>query len=163
MKRAEFHIRPGSIGDIEEVMRLERATTEAPHWTDAEYLAIVDPGSDGAAKRCLFLAERDRGLLGFAVGNTLISGAVKLAELESVVVNTSVRRGGLGRALCQAVIAWCKQQGAAEMELEVRAGSAGVIAFYLGLGFLAVGKRAGYYRDPVEDALLMQLKLAGDE
>ena len=45
------------------------------------------------------------------------------------------------------------------MELEVRAGSVGAIALYEGLGFVVVGRRRGYYREPVEDALLMRLEL----
>ena len=66
----------------------------------------------------------------------------------------------MGRSLCEAVVRWCREQGAVEMELEVRAGSSGAIALYTGLGFIVVGRRAGYYRDPNEDAVLMQLKLA---
>ena len=50
-----------------------------------------------------------------------------------------------------------------EMELEVRAGSVGAIALYGGLGFVVVGRRKGYYREPVEDALLMKLELAGGD
>jgi [ribosomal protein S18]-alanine N-acetyltransferase len=42
----------------------------------------------------------------------------------------------------------------------VRTGSVGAVALYRSLGFVGVGERVGYYRDPVEDALLMQLRLA---
>jgi [ribosomal protein S18]-alanine N-acetyltransferase len=163
MKRAELLIRAGNAADIEDVMQLERGTPEAPHWTEAEYLAIIDATSDDAVKRCLFLAEGGAGVLGFAVGNTLISGEIRLAELESVVVSASARREGLGNALCNAVITWCRQQGAMKLELEVRAGSSGAIALYAGLGFAAAGRRVEYYRDPLEDALLMQLKLADNK
>jgi ribosomal-protein-alanine N-acetyltransferase len=86
-----------------------------------------------------------------------------LGELESVVVGVSARRSGVGRILCEAVVRWCRERGATEVELEVRAGSVGAMALYKGLGFVAVGERAGYYRDPVEDALLMQLRLAEGE
>jgi ribosomal-protein-alanine N-acetyltransferase len=146
-------------------MRLERETVEAPHWAEAEYVAIVDSGgfSDGAVTRRLFVAEREAGLLGFGVGKVLVSDAVSLGELESVAVDVSARRSGVGRTLCEAVVRWCRERGATEVELEVRAGSAGAIALYRGLGFVAVGERAGYYRDPVEDALLMQLRLAEGE
>jgi ribosomal-protein-alanine N-acetyltransferase len=46
------------------------------------------------------------------------------------------------------------------LELEVRAGRAGAIALYTGLGFVIVGRRRRYYREPVDDALLMRLDLA---
>jgi ribosomal-protein-alanine N-acetyltransferase len=65
--------------------------------------------------------------------------------------------------LCAAVVDWCGELGAAALELEVRAGSVGAIALYTGLGFVGIGRRAGYYREPVEDALLMRLDLRGTE
>ena len=71
----------------------------------------------------------------------------------------AARRMGVGRALCEAVIDWCKGQSAA-LELEVRAGSEGAIALYEGLGFVVTGRRGGYYREPAEDAVLMHLDLA---
>jgi [ribosomal protein S18]-alanine N-acetyltransferase len=160
-----WRVREGVAADLAGVTRLERETAEAPHWAEAEYEAIVeaDGFADGAVRRRLFVAEGKAGLLGFAVGKVLISGAVSLGELESVAVSVYARRGGVGRTLCEAVVCWCREQDAMELELEVRAGSAGAIALYVGLGFFAVGRRAGYYRDPVEDALLMQLKLAEGE
>jgi ribosomal-protein-alanine N-acetyltransferase len=65
--------------------------------------------------------------------------------------------------LCAAVVDWCRGQGAAVLELEVRAGSGGTIALYSGLGFVVTGQRKEYYRGPVEDALLMRLDLISDE
>ena len=58
---------------------------------------------------------------------------------------------------------WCRGQGAAALELEVRAGSEGAIALYAGLGFVGRGRRGGYYLEPVEDAVLMRLDLVKDE
>jgi len=87
-------------------------------------------------------------------------GSESSSELESVAVSSDARRAGVGRSLCAAVIEWCRTQGAAEIELEVRAGSAGAIALYLGLGFVAEGRRSGYYREPTDDGVLMRLKLA---
>jgi len=141
------------------VVGLERGIAEAPHWAEAEYAAIVD-ARDGAVRRCLLVAEREGKLLGFAVGKVIGSGEEGVAELESVAVDGTARRMGVGRALCRAVFGWCQGAGAAVVELEVRAGSEGAIALYEGLGFVATGRRAGYYREPVEDAVLMRLDLA---
>jgi [ribosomal protein S18]-alanine N-acetyltransferase len=165
MSFPKYRVRSGRAEDLVGVMRLERATPEAPHWVESEYAASV--GVDGsigdAVRRRLFVAESEAGLLGFAVGKVLVAGAVRLAELESVAVSASARRVGVGRALCEAVICWCREWGAEEMELEVRAGSGGAVALYRGLGFAVVGQRGAYYGEPTEDALLMQLRLAGDE
>src|SRR5205823_3132633 len=100
---------------------LECGIAEAPHWGEAEYAAMVS-GSASGVRRLLVVAERDAGeLVGFAAGSVVAS----VGGLESVVVDANARRGGVGRALCEAVIAWCKEQGADAVELEVRSGSAG--------------------------------------
>jgi [ribosomal protein S18]-alanine N-acetyltransferase len=160
MSVARFRVRVGGAADLAGVVEMERAIAEAPHWAEAEYAAIVDVDRDigGAIRRCLFVAEAGR-LLGFAVGKVIGSGAGGVAELESVVVEGAARRSGVGRALCGAVVDWCRELGVGAVELEVRAGSGGAIALYAGLGFLVVGTRAGYYRGPVEDAVLMRLEL----
>jgi ribosomal-protein-alanine N-acetyltransferase len=165
-----FRVRVAEVADLGRVVALEGAIEEAPHWAETEYAAIfnadkanVDRAVDGAVRRCLFVAEAEARLLGFAVGKLIGSGADGVAELESVAVDGAVRRMGVGRALCGAVVAWCRGQGVGAVELEVRAGSGGAIALYSGLGFVAGGRRGGYYRDPVEDAVLMRLKLVEDD
>ena len=151
-----FRVRAAGVVDLAGVVALERRVAEAPHWGEGEYSAIVD--GDGLVRRCLLVAEEGQ-LLGFAVGKVIGVGADGLGELESVVVAEAVRRGGVGRALCGAVVAWCREEGAGVVELEVRAGSLGAIALYEGLGFVVVGRRGGYYREPVEDAVMMRLEL----
>jgi ribosomal-protein-alanine N-acetyltransferase len=157
-----FRIRTGGAADLAGVVMMERRIVEAPHWTEAEYEAIVSAeGSiDGGVRRCLMIAEAEEGqLLGFAVGRVVGLELAGVGEIESVAVDGAARRGGMGRSLCEAVIAWCSQQGARAVELEVRAGSVGAIALYGELGFVSVGRRKGYYWEPVEDALLMKLEL----
>jgi [ribosomal protein S18]-alanine N-acetyltransferase len=147
-------VRVAGVGDLAGVLRVERSAVEAPHWSEAEYRAALDGGA--AVRRCLMVAEVEGRLAGFAVGKVV---AASVGELESVAVVGEARRLGVGRALCLAVMEWCRAQGVGAMELEVRAGSAGAIGLYEGLGFVAVGRRRGYYREPVEDALLMQMEL----
>jgi ribosomal-protein-alanine N-acetyltransferase len=152
-------VRLASTADLEAVIQLERAIAEAPHWAEAEYAAMLVP-MPGAIRRCLFVAEGDVGLVGFAVGKVIGIGLESSADLESVAVSASVRRAGVGRTLCMEVIDWCRAQGAAAIELEVRSASAGAIALYLGLGFVVGGRRPDYYQGPADDAVLMRLELA---
>src|ERR1700722_16362788 len=105
MSAVDYRVRDGVAADLVGVMRLEQETAEAPHWTAAEYGAIVDSGGfAGAIRRRLFVAEGELGLLGFAVAKVLVSEAVSLGELESVAVGVSARRSGVGRMLCEAII-----------------------------------------------------------
>jgi ribosomal-protein-alanine N-acetyltransferase len=140
---------------LDAVVELERACATAPHWGVGAYAEIV---AGQGARRCLYVAEREDGVVGFAVGAVPMDG---VGELESVVVAEFAGRAGVGRILCGTVIGWCREQGAMEVGLEVRAGSAGAIALYEGLGFVELGRRAGYYREPEEDAVVMRWGPAG--
>ena len=151
----EFSIRGGRAEDVPEVVALERATAEAPHWAEAEYAAMVGGDAADYVRRRLFVAEADGVMIGFAVGKVVAD----TGELESVAVDSRARRSGVGRALCGAVIEWCGEQGAGEVELEVRAMSEGAMGLYRGLGFFSVGLRPRYYNAPVDDAVLMRLDL----
>jgi [ribosomal protein S18]-alanine N-acetyltransferase len=148
-----FRVRAAGVGDLAGMVALERSVAEAPHWGEGEYAAII---SGGVVRRCLLIAEAGGRLVGFAVGKVIGS---ELGELESVVVAEAARRGGVARALCGGVVAWCREEGAGVVELEVRAGSLGAIALYEGLRFVEVGRRRGYYGEPVEDAVMMRLEL----
>ena len=164
MSVAGFRIRTARVADLVGVVAIERGIPEAPHWAEVEYAAMVnaDGDVDSRVRRCLLVAEAEGRIVGFAVGKAIGSGAGSMAELESVVVDAATRREGAGRALCEAVIAWCREKKVATVELEVRAGSLGAIALYTRLGFVAVGRRGGYYREPVEDAVMMRLDLGGN-
>jgi [ribosomal protein S18]-alanine N-acetyltransferase len=150
-------VRAAGAGDLAGVIALERGAAEAPHWAEADYAAMLNEG-DAGVRRCLFVAEAAGELIGFAVGKVV--GGESSAELESVAVGVDARRRGVGKTLCGAVADWCREQGAAALELEVRAASVGAIALYAGMGFAPVGRRRAYYREPVDDALLMRLDLA---
>jgi [ribosomal protein S18]-alanine N-acetyltransferase len=160
MKIEGLRVRVAEAADVAGVVALERGIAEAPHWGEGEYAAMVR--GDRAVRRCFLVAEAEGRLVGFAVGKVVGSDGKGMAELESVAVEEAARRGGVGRALCGAVADWCRGERVAALELEVRAGSAGAIALYSGLGFVVVGRRVGYYREPVEDALLMRLDFRGD-
>jgi ribosomal-protein-alanine N-acetyltransferase len=172
MSAAGVRLRGANIADVGAIVALERSIETAPHWAPAAYAAVVDSKAEpqagvqsvtaahpAAPKRCLFVAETlSRGeIVGFAVGR--MHPAEGVAELESVAVAKSVRREGIGRALCAAVLEWCRRNGAASVMLEVRSGSTGAVALYFGLGFAQAGRRPRYYRDPEDDALLLRLAL----
>ena len=155
-----WRVRVGGPEDLEAVIALERQIPEAPHWSAMDYAAIFGGGGvAGGAQRRLFVAEGERGVLGFAVGEVVGgtgSGSEAWGELESVGVEPGARRCGVGRALCEAVLAWCRNLHVAHVELEVRSKSTGAIRLYESLGFRSVGSRFGYYSQPADDAVLMR-------
>lgn len=149
-------VRAGGVGDVDGVVRLAAEVEGAPRWGREAYWAVVE--GDGVWRR-LVVAEAAGELVGFAVGSVVAGGG----ELEGVAVREGWRRAGVGRRLCLGVMGWCAEEGARWMELEVRVGSEGARRMYEGLGFVEVGRRRGYYRDPVEDAVLLRRELGRGE
>ena len=176
--RPEVQLRPALAADLDAIVALERATPTAPHWSPSAYAAAlasaqtappqISSPQPAAPRRCLIVAHAAGSLAGFAVGlapprvpaaGGLQSLSAQVAELETVVVAATARRSGIGRALCTAVLAWCRAQRATAVVLEVRAASTGAIALYAALGFIPAGRRPHYYRDPEDDALILRLDL----
>jgi [ribosomal protein S18]-alanine N-acetyltransferase len=154
----EVSIRRAGPEDIEAVVLLGRTLDTLPHWPASEYRAAIAV-SDSRPLRCLLVAEVDGPIVGVAVARVDCIAGECTGELESVGVASSAQRRGIGRELCRSVIRWCESQGASHVDLEVRSQSAGAVALYRELGFVAAGKRRNYYRDPADDAILMRLVL----
>lgn len=151
---ARLIIRMATEADVPEVLLLERATATASHWSLQDYITAV---RGVGVRRAVLVAAVGRVVDGFIVMRL----AGDEAEIESVVVRAEARRQGLGSELCRAGVAWAAGEGAVLVDLEVRAGSAGAILLYGGLGFVMAGRRAGYYAEPMEDAVLMRRPLRG--
>ncbi|MCA9661656.1 MAG: ribosomal protein S18-alanine N-acetyltransferase [Myxococcales bacterium] len=81
-------------------------------------------------------------------------------HLLRIATREAARGQGIGRALVERLIAAATAVGCTHIELEVASRNAGALALYRGLGFAEVGRRPKYYRDPIDDAILMDLPLA---
>ena len=162
-------IRPASVEDAAAVIEIERACSEAPHWSEAIWAQILAHHSqyalygvplDGPRRMC-FVAEQDKEVVGFVVISIVgVAGPGDgVAEMESVAVREAGRTQGVGRSLCVQAILWAQTIGAASMQLEVRSASVAAMALYRSLGFVEQGRRSGYYTSPKDDAVLMALAL----
>jgi len=81
------------------------------------------------------------------------------AELETIAVAAEGQRRGVCRNLFAVLVGELAIAQAEEVFLEVRASNRAALALYLSLGFKETGRRSRYYIDPVEDALLLALRL----
>jgi len=97
---------------------------------------------------------------GKAVGFLIARQVGDEAEVLNLAVAPARRRKGEGGALLRAAVAELRKRGVTRVFLEVRESNAAGIAFYENHSFLQAGRREGYYRDPVEAALVMEIKLA---
>ena len=98
--------------------------------------------------------------VGFAIARI----AADEAELLSIGVASSWRRRGIARALLADVLQRTTSAGARAIFLEVAEDNSAAQALYAGEGFLAVGRRAEYYRrspGPGAAALTFRRPLGG--
>lgn len=80
-------------------------------------------------------------------------------DVINLFVESRHRRRGVALALMLQALESIEREGGAAVCLEVRQGNAPAVALYRQLGFLAVGRRVGYYRSDGEDAIRMSLGL----
>lgn len=81
-------------------------------------------------------------------------------QITNIATAVAARRCGCGRAVLHALIEAAKERAGCEsIALEVRASNTAAIALYEAEGFSVLGRRKGFYRHPVEDALVMAFSL----
>lgn len=80
-------------------------------------------------------------------------------ELLHLVVAPAQRRRGLAQGLLHEALIHLVAAGCSSCLLEVRDSNEAARQLYAKMGFSQVGRRKKYYRQPVEDALLMHRNL----
>jgi len=150
-------LRSMTEGDLEWVLALDRETEWAPHWPRETYRTFLQTGKPAdALQRFALVAEVDGERVGVALGRLLLDGVENACELEWIAVELGKRRQGIGRALMEGVEAWSQEHGGLRLMLEVRAGNITAQRLYGRSGWVETGRRRDYYRDPREDAVLME-------
>ena len=77
-------------------------------------------------------------------------------DMMNIAVHPDYRRKGIAEALVTALIARLKEQGSTSLMLEVRASNEPARKLYEKMGFVQVGRRPNYYRNPKEDADILR-------
>jgi ribosomal-protein-alanine N-acetyltransferase len=149
-KRIEATIRAFRAKDVAALTSILRDAPEAANWTQASYRESMN--SPGAVA---FVSESGGRVTGFIIGRQVADEA----EILNLAVAPLARRKGEGGALLMASLDEFRARRVSRVFLEVRESNVTGIAFYEKHGFSKAGRRAGYYRDPDEAAVLMEKKL----
>ncbi|HFI0302035.1 TPA: ribosomal protein S18-alanine N-acetyltransferase [Streptococcus suis] len=94
-----------------------------------------------------YLAYEGQELVGFLAVQTVLDEM----EILQIAVKTDFQRLGIASQLMAAVMDW---EG--DIFLEVRDSNSAAQALYTRQHFTKIGKRKDYYRNPVEDAVIMK-------
>jgi len=136
-------------------------------WEDLPLVAAIesesfsDPWSDRSfgeillAPTAIFLVAartESRAIVGYVVALVVQNEG----EILNLAVAPDFRRRGLGGELLDAGLSAVHARGARDIFLEVRESNRPALALYGSRGFSAIGQRRKYYRNPVEDALVLR-------
>lgn len=151
-KTTEVLVRNMTLDDLPMVLQIDRLSFPLP-WPERSYRFELtkNPASN------LMVAELDddnpRTVIGF-IGCWMIADEV---HISTVAVNPDHRRQGVGERLLLEMLDWAMSKGVKTATLEVRVSNQAAINLYRKYGFDIEDRKAGYYHDNNEDALLMVL------
>ena len=162
---SRFAIREGEPGDAGALVALARAVSAEPErWLLAgdEWRTAADERRYLRAARCsphaaVFVAEASEGIVGrLSVARDPHPASPHVADL-GLMVASSHRRLGIGRALLERAVEWARERDIVKLELHVFPHNAPAIALYESFGFVQEGYRRRHYRRGAEDvdAILM--------
>jgi ribosomal-protein-alanine N-acetyltransferase len=127
------------------------------YWSEADYRAELDRSGSYA-----FQAESIPGktVVGFIIMRLITKKDDHYPatfEILNIAVKEKYRKTGVGTLLIQTTLTTAKQNSPANMRLEVRSSNEAAIRFYKKHGFNPEHLRRNFYRDPVEDGIVMKL------
>jgi ribosomal-protein-alanine N-acetyltransferase len=124
-----------------------------------EQMCFSDPWSEKSVASELnnplalwLVAVENDAVVGY-VGSQSVLGE---ADMMNVAVHPDHRRKGVAQALVTALVRALWEKDNHSLALEVRASNAPASALYEKLGFVQVGLRKNYYRNPREDARILK-------
>ena len=136
-------------GDVRQISLIERASFSDP-WPEYVFSQAL------RSPLCRALVVRSaQAVAGYLVG--YVRGTD--LHIANVAVSPDYRRQGIARSLLVAALNDIAS-GCTHAFLDVRESNDAAIRLYRSLGFREVGRRPGYYRCPVEDALVMRRPMA---
>ena len=132
---------------LPEVLAVENASFSTP-WKEESFLfALEHP--ELFSFPCILREGR-------IVAYALVFCLFEEGELQNIAVSPSCRRKGLGRSLLRYCVGLAFEKGVQRLLLEVRAGNSAAKSLYETEGFVSYAFRKNYYRNPTEDAILME-------
>jgi ribosomal-protein-alanine N-acetyltransferase len=145
----DFAIRPLTAEDAGTLAELESRCVGSAHWGETAYREISSSGIVG------WVASREKTLLGFI----LVRAVADEMEILNLAVDPGERRKGIAARLLTQSIEDGKRAEVKRAYLEVRESNSAARAFYKSMKFEERWRRKNYYSQPVENALVLLLRL----
>lgn len=144
-----YMIRKMTLDDLEQVVAIDQASFGLP-WPARSFQFEL---TDNPASRC-WVTEVDGRVIAMLVAWFIVDEI----HVATLATHPEFRGQGAGRKLLLHVLRSAKEEGAVKSFLEVRESNIVAINMYRSFGFVEDGRRADYYKDNGEDAILMSLQ-----
>jgi ribosomal-protein-alanine N-acetyltransferase len=144
-------LRPAIDADVAQIAEIEKSSFADP-WNEESFRRLL------RAAPAIFLVAvfpPDQAVAGYIVAFSVAEDG----ELLNVAVDSKFRKKGLAGQMLDAVLIELAARGVRSAFLEVRESNSAARALYESHGFIEIGRRAKYYRRPVEDALVLRRTL----
>ena len=145
-------IRDADLADLDAIMALETETFATDAWSrDVMAAELASPSTQ------YLVALSGEVLVGYA-GLSAPAGSEQ-ADIQTIAVDPTHRRLGIGRVLLRQLLSLAQSRGAADVLLEVRADNPGAQRLYELNGFTAIAVRPRYYQPDDVDAVVMRFEV----
>ena len=104
----------------------------------------------------IYMAAADNGKV---IAYCTITALYETADLCNIAVKEEYRRCHIAEKLLGECVITCKARGVTRILLEAREINAPALNFYKKMGFMEIGRRKNYYKEPCEDAVIMEKML----
>ncbi len=145
-----MQVRAATAADIPAMMRLVSHSATAAQWSRTQFDQMF--GGDGP-QRIALVIEESVGLQGFLIARQVVDEW----EIENIAIAGAARRRGLGTRLLGTFLDHARTQRASAVFLEVRESNHAARWLYEKWAFVESGRRAAYYSQPQEDAIVYRL------
>ncbi len=146
----DIKIQLSHLQDAQKMEEIERACFSTP-WSKE----MIERDIKSEQSRFWCAATED----GEPVGHIGLTFAADTADITTVAVLPQYRRRGIAHALLRAAIAFCEEHKIVGLFLEVRQSNEAARSLYEKMGFEKISVRKGYYKDPMEDAVIYRKEI----
>ena len=149
----QFTIRKARSEDASVLWETESLSFPDP-WNEADFGKLLStPGVEG------WICWAGTRLSGYVI----VRSAGEEAEILNLAVAPEFRRRRVALRLLGRGLETLLERGVREVFLEVRRSNGAARALYHRLGFALAGVRRGYYRKPLEDAMVLRRRLRSSD
>ena len=149
----QFTIREARSEDASALWETEELSFPDP-WSEADFGNLLSaPGVEG------WICWAGTRLSGYVI----VRSAGEEAEILNLAVAPEFRRRRVALRLLGRGLETLLKRGVHEVFLEVRRSNGAARALYHQLGFALAGVRRGYYRKPLEDAMVLRRRLRSSD